>query len=140
MAVADFDNDGRLDLFVSNANTEPKLVRNVLPTGAAFFQLDLVGTSSNPSAVGTRVRLTAGGRTRVSFVNGGNGFASQSSRRIHFGLGSESRVEKLEVLWPSGKVQIFENLAAGIRYRLVEGEKNLEPVSNPPETRKEPAS
>jgi hypothetical protein len=129
VAVADYDNDGRLDLFVTNANAKPFLFRNVQPTGNTWVQFHMMGTRSNPTAVGTRLRLTVDGEERVGFVNGGNGFASQSSARVHFGLGEAEHVERLEVLWPSGQKQVFENLAADRIYRVVEGQAKILPFA-----------
>src|SRR5262249_19710836 len=63
IALADFDHDGRMDLFVTNANAEPFLYHNVLPTGAHWIELGLEGRRSNRDAVGARVLITAGGRT-----------------------------------------------------------------------------
>ena len=89
VAVADFDNDGRLDLFVANANGLPFLYRNTLPAGPSLGRSSCSrGPESNRDGVGAQVRLTAGGRTHLRFVNGGNGFAGQSSARVHFGLGA----------------------------------------------------
>ncbi len=122
IAVADFDHDGRLDLFVANANAEPYLYRNVIDPAPRWISFLLEGRKSNRDAVGTQLRVTAGGRTQLRFVDGGNGFAGQSSRRVHFGLGASTRVERLEVRWPSGLRQTFENLPAGRLYRLTEGE------------------
>jgi enediyne biosynthesis protein E4 len=132
IAVADFDHDGRLDLFVANANAEPYLYHNVgeHPHWAAFL---LAGRRSNRDAVGAQLRATAGGLTQLRQVDGGNGFASQSSRRVYFGLAGAAAVERLEVRWPSGLRQTFNNLPADRLYRLVEGE----PVPKPmPEIRK----
>ena len=123
VAVADFDHDGRLDLFVTNSGKPPNLWRNVQPTGGHWLQLVLEGRRSNRDAVGARVWAHAGGRTRVSFVNGGNGFASQSSRRVHFGLGARRTIDKLEVIWPAGEKQTFRDVEADRIYRLVEGEQ-----------------
>jgi len=122
VAVADFDNDGRLDLFVSNANNLPFLYRNVAPNPGHWAGFLLEGKRSNRQAIGARLRLTAGGRTQLRFVDGGNGFAAQSSRRVFFGLGAAERIDQLEVLWPSGVRQVFENLPAGRYVRLVEGD------------------
>jgi hypothetical protein len=133
VAVADFDGDGRLDLFVANANAEPHLFRNVHPASGNWLQLDLVGARSNREAIGARVALTASGRERWSFVNGGNGFASQSSRRLHFGLGEAERADSVEVFWPSGARQTFRGLAAGRHYRLVEGRAEPDVVSADPQ-------
>ena len=131
VAVADYDNDGRLDFLVSNANAKPLLFRNVQPTGNGWVQFALEGTRSNLTAVGARLTLTFDGEERVGFVNGGNGFASQSTARVHFGLGEARRVERLEVAWPAGETQVFTDIEAGRIYRVVEGEDALEPFSAP---------
>ena len=125
IAVADFDHDGRLDLFVANANAEPYLYRNVMDPAPRWIGFLLEGRKSNRDAVGAQLRVTTGGtagRTQLRFVDGGNSFAGQSSRRVHFGLGAATKIERLEVRWPSGLRQTFENLSAGRLYRLVEGE------------------
>ncbi len=128
VAVADFDMDGRLDLFVSNANGVPHLFRNVLGEVGSWLGLELSTIGGNAAAIGAQVTATAGGKKQLSFVNGGNGFASQSSRRLHFGLGKNTTVDRLEVKWPSGQVQSFEAVTAGRLYHLREGGK-LEPVT-----------
>jgi hypothetical protein len=126
IAVADFDNDGRLDLLVSNANASPLLFRNIQPTGSHWVQFMLKGSRSNPLAVGTRLWVTASGQTQVGFVNGGNGFASQSSLRVHFGLGMAMQIERLEVVWPSGARQTFANLQPDRMYAIVEGQSEMQ--------------
>ncbi len=123
VAVADFDHDGRLDLFVTNSGLAPFLWRNVQATGHHWLQLLLEGRESNRDAVGARLWLHAGGEASTQFVNGGNGFASQSSRRVHFGLGSGDKIDKLEVAWPSGRKQTFSGLEVDRIYHLVEGAK-----------------
>ena len=121
VAVADFDNDGRLDLFVANVNGAPRLYRNVMPTGRHWATFVLEGTAGNRGAVGAQVRATAAGRTYLRFVDGGNGFAAQSSARIHFGLGAATRIDRLEVRWPSGGRETFTVPVVDRTMRLVEG-------------------
>ncbi len=142
IAVADFDHDGRLDLFVTNSGKPPFLWHNVQPTGRHWLQLVLEGRKSNRDAVGARLWLHAGGEVSTSFVNGGNGFASQSSRRVHFGLKDGKVIDKLVVAWPSGEQQTFTGLSVDRIYHLIEGEAKPRPFIVPaaPEARKRSAA
>jgi len=128
VAVADFDNDGRLDMYVANANGEPFLYRNTMEGTGHWTEFVLAGTKSNKSAVGAQVRITAGGRTQLRFVDGGNGFASQGSSRIHAGLATATTIEKVEIRWPSGERQTFENIPADRIMRITEGRAAPEPL------------
>ncbi|HEV8131235.1 MAG TPA: CRTAC1 family protein [Acidobacteriota bacterium] len=126
IAVADFDNDGRLDLFVTNANAEPFLYHNTLPTGSHWVEFLLEGKKSNRSAVGAQVRVASGGRNYLSFVNGGNGFASQSTCRVHFGLARCEKIDRVEIRWPSGIKETLKDLRVDKIYRVVEGNSKAE--------------
>ncbi|HEV3058242.1 MAG TPA: CRTAC1 family protein [Vicinamibacterales bacterium] len=121
IAIADFDNDGWPDVFVTNANSAPFLYHNVMPRGRHWAEFALVGTRSNRAAVGAQLRATVGGRTYLRFIDGGNGFAGQSTTRVHFGLGSSTAIDSLEVRWPSGLRQVFQHVPADRISRLVEG-------------------
>jgi hypothetical protein len=121
IGVADFDNDGRLDIIVANANAGAILYHNEMPGGAHWVQFLLEGTRANRGAVGAQVRIVAGGNKRLSFVNGGNSFAGQSMSRLHFGLGNVDTIETVEVRWPSGQVDTLHGLAADRLWKLREG-------------------
>jgi hypothetical protein len=127
VAIADFDNDGRLDAFVANANGLPFLYRNVAPVAGAgsdgphWAEFVLEGTTSNRGAAGAQLRVTSGGRSQLRFVDGGNSFAGQSSARLHVGLGADARIDRVEVRWPSGVRQSFENVPIDRITSIVEG-------------------
>jgi hypothetical protein len=121
IGIADFDNDGRLDILVANANTEPILYHNEAPRRFHWVQFLLEGSKSNRSAVGAQVRIRSGGQQRLSFVNGGNSFAGQSTARVHFGLGSANSIEMADIRWPSGLRQKFHNLPVDRMFKIREG-------------------
>jgi len=103
--VADFNNDGRLDLVMNSNNETPVLYLNNLKKVGNSIELKLVGTRSNRDAIGARVRLTANGKTMTRQVEAGSGYASQMMLPLHFGLGNATRVDSIEICWPSGDVQ-----------------------------------
>jgi hypothetical protein len=86
----------------------------VAPRKTHWVELLLDGTGANRRAIGARVtvRPSGGAPVQTRFVNGGNGFAAQSTRRIHFGLGEATAAEHVEIIWPSGRRQAFENVPA----------------------------
>jgi enediyne biosynthesis protein E4 len=108
VAVADFNNDGRLDLVMNNNNETPVLYLNNLKKSGNSVELKLVGTKSNRDAIGACVRLKAGGKTMMRQVEAGSGYASQMMLPLHFGLGKADRIDAIEVRWPSGLVQHIE--------------------------------
>jgi hypothetical protein len=120
IAVADFDNDGRLDMFVTNSNAHPNLYHNEIETSRNFLELELIGTKSNRDAIGARVTIHAGGSAQIREVNCGNGYAAQSGLRLHFGLGSAKQVDRVEIRWPSRTVQVLEHVQAGQVLTVVE--------------------
>jgi hypothetical protein len=121
-AFGDFDNDGDVDVIVSNLDGPPSLLRNDGGHRNAWILVKCVGTRSNRSAIGTRVRVTAGGRTQMDEVMSGSSYYSQSDFRLHFGLGAATRVDAIEIAWPSGAKEIHRDLAANHLYTCREGE------------------
>ena len=100
----DYDQDGDVDLFTTNIDDSPTLLRN--ETRAGHYLVVQI----EPETVGTWVRLVAGGRTQVRSVGGAASYLGHSDARLHFGLGQAERVERLEVLWPDGAVTQLEDL------------------------------
>jgi hypothetical protein len=120
LAIGDLDHDGRLDAVVAALDAPASLLRNVT-SGGRSLTLELVGR--RPAClepIGAKVRATLGGRTLVRVLVGGGSYLSASDRRIHLGLGDLDRVDRLEIAWPSGLVEVWKNVSAG-RLRLEEG-------------------
>ncbi len=103
IGIADFDGDGKLDLYQANANQDSIFYRNRTENVGHFVELDLRGVRSNRDGIGARVALKVAGATLIREVNGGNGYASQSAHRLHFGLGRSTAIESAVVSWPSGQ-------------------------------------
>ncbi len=116
IGLGDFDHDGRVDVYQTDVRQPSLLYKNVTENGSHWLELALTGagvasggTARDP--VGTRVIVSAGGQTFLREVDGGNGYASQSSRRLHFGLGAATRVDRVEIRWPRGphgRTQVLE--------------------------------
>jgi len=122
LAVGDLDNDGRLDAVVVVQNEPLVFLHNRTEPRRHFIRFRLAGTRSNRDAVGARVTVSCVGRKRVAFRVGGSSFQSSSDPRIHFGLGEETRIDSVEVSWPSGRVDRHSGLAADHEYFVREGE------------------
>ena len=107
LVTGDVDNDGDLDLLVTNNGAAPELLWNGNTRGNAIL-LRLVGTASNRDALGARVSVTAGGRTQVREVKSGSSYLGQSDLRVHVGLGDAAVVDRVEIKWPSGRAERVE--------------------------------
>jgi enediyne biosynthesis protein E4 len=122
IALGDINNDGNLDFVVFNVNGPPSLFINEGKNANHRVLFRLAGVKSNRMAIGARVAVTAGGMTQIDEVRGGGGYNSSSDTRLHFGMGKESSMTKVEVLWPSGLKQEFQNVAADAIYEMNEGQ------------------
>ncbi|HVS82118.1 MAG TPA: CRTAC1 family protein [Pyrinomonadaceae bacterium] len=118
MAIADFDNDGALDI-ITNTNpgdsgdvskARPALLRNNIGSRRNWLAVELEGTQSNRDAVGAMVTIETGGEKQLRLLSAGSGFASQNSARLYFGLNDKTQVDALTVRWPNGRVERFEKI------------------------------
>ena len=109
LASGDYDNDGDLDLLISNANDTPDLIRNDGGNRQNWVAIQTIGTKSNRAGIGTKVKLSASGLTLIDEVRGGSGYLSQNDLRLHFGLGDRKSIDFIEVRWPSGVVDTIQD-------------------------------
>jgi enediyne biosynthesis protein E4 len=116
LALADYDNDGFVEAVVNNQNETPSLLRLAPGSNRGpanhWIGLKLEGVKSNRSAIGARVRVTAGSLVQTAEVRSGGSYLSQSDLRLNFGLGGSTKVDKVEVTWPGGATQTETGLAA----------------------------
>jgi len=122
-AFGDINNDGNLDVVVFNAAGPPTLFLNETENANHRILLRLVGTKSNRSAIGARVAVTTANMTQIDEVRAGGSYNSCNDSRLHFGLGSEAKISKMEVRWPSGATQQFRDVAADAIYEVKEGQE-----------------
>ena len=120
-AFADLDNDGDIDVVVNNVHAEPDLFRLDLQPGAHWITLKLVGTRSNRSAIGARVRLFSSEGVQLQEVRGGGSYFSQNDLRVHFGLGRSAAMDRIEIRWPNGLEEQWKNLEVDRIVTLTEG-------------------
>lgn len=130
ICAGDYDNDGDMDVFVSNKTTYMQggdvnfLYRNDTQNGNHWFTVHCIGTKSHKQGIGAKVYLTTtiNGKKMTQYreIGSNNTFLGQNDLRAHFGLGKATTVEKLEIRWPSGEVSMLENLKADQIYRVEE--------------------
>lgn len=123
-AAADFDNDGAVEILVNNSHDPPSLLKNYGAYGN-WLALKLIGTKSNRDAIGAQVIVRASNHLQLQEVRSGGGYISQSDLRLHFGLGSASQADTVEVRWPGGLKQSFRNAEANKFYVIEEGSEEL---------------
>ncbi len=129
-AICDYDNDGDLDILVSNNGAAPQLFRNDGGNQNHWLQFFLIGTKSNRDAVGARVKLTAGDLVLYDQRKGGMSYQSAQDPRLHFGLGARTQVDAVEITWPSGAVTKLRSIPAD-RIVSVQEDKGIVPRAFP---------
>jgi len=121
LAVADLFNDGNMDVVVGDLDGAPMILRNHGVPGRHWVSFELAGTKSNRLAIGARIKLTAGGITQTDEIHSGGSYLSQNDLRVHFGLGSAAKIDRVEIYWPSGKTETLTDLVADQFYSVLEG-------------------
>jgi hypothetical protein len=117
----DLDNDGDLDAVVLNVNSTPTIMRNDSPTQNHWLQIQLRGVKCNRDGVGSRVRVVAGDLVQTAEVHSGRGYQSHFGTRLQFGLAASQQIDRVEVHWLGGGVDVFANVARDQKVVLTEG-------------------
>ncbi|MBT8111994.1 MAG: CRTAC1 family protein [Gammaproteobacteria bacterium] len=127
----DYDNDGRLDVVVTRNNEAVNLYRNEWQGSGSWIGFELRGKTGNRDAIGARVTVEADGRRMVEEKKAGSSYQTSGDPRLHLGLGNADIATRVTVRWPGGGEDVFENLAGGRYYRLVEGATAPAPLPEP---------
>ena len=127
LAVGDLFNDGQLDVVVNDIDGAPLVLRNQGIPGNHWVSFELAGTQSNRMAIGARLKLVVGGMTQTDEIHSGGSYLSQNDTRVHFGLGKATKIDSLEIHWPSGKVESLKDLDADKFYTVLEGQGLVAP-------------
>jgi enediyne biosynthesis protein E4 len=120
MAVGDLFNDGKMDVVVENLVGQPMILR---PEGGEqnhWISFQLEGKKNNRLALNAQIRASAGELVQVAELFSGGSYLSQNELRIHFGLGDHDRLDRAEVRWPDGEIEVLKNLAADRHYLVRE--------------------
>ncbi|MGC2161287.1 MAG: CRTAC1 family protein [Silvibacterium sp.] len=121
LAVGDLFNNGNMDVVVGDLDGSPMLLKNAGIPGRSWVSFELAGTKSNRLAIGARLTLKAGGMTQTAEIHSGGSYLSQNDLRVHFGLGSATKIDSLVIHWPSGHVDTMTDLVPDKFYSVLEG-------------------
>ena len=121
-AFGDYDNDGDIDILILNIDDTPTLLRNDGGNRNHWLQVSLIGTASNRDGIGVRIEAVVAGRVQIRQIVAGTSFLSHSDIRAHFGLQRATKVERLVVRWPGGRVEEFRDLDADQWLVITEGQ------------------
>ncbi len=121
LAIADLDNDGNVDVVIADLDGEPMILHNQGLPGKHWVSFELAGTKSNRLAIGARLKIVAGGMTQTAEIFSGGSYLSNHDFRVHFGLNDATKIDSLEIRWPSGKVEMIKDLKPDQFYAVLEG-------------------
>jgi hypothetical protein len=121
LAVGDIDNDGDLDMLITNVGQRADLLRNDGGNHSNSLLVRLIGRKSTREGIGARLKLTVGGRVLRRDVKAGSSYLAQNDPRVHFGMGKSPRAQQLEILWPSGVVDVALDIDANQILTVQEG-------------------
>jgi enediyne biosynthesis protein E4 len=138
LAVGDLFNDGDMDVVVGDIDGGPMILRNRGIPGRHWVSFELNGTKSNRLALNARVTIVAGGMTQTDEVHSGGSYLSQNDLRLHFGLANATKIDKVEIHWPSGQNEVLTNLAVDQHYSVIEGSGIVAPERAMPTVAKHP--
>lgn len=130
-AFGDIDNDGNVDVVVYNEGGPPSLFLNRTHNSNHRVLFQLVGTRSNKAAIGARMTVFTSKMQQIDEVRGGGSYLSSNDLRLHFGLGADAVMTRIEIQWPSGLKEHFENVRGDAIYTIVEGKGIVKKVSLP---------
>jgi enediyne biosynthesis protein E4 len=136
LSVGDLWNDGRVSAVINNMDAPPSLLVNQMRSNSHWIGIRTVGTKSNRDGIGARLTVKAGARAFVDEVRSGSSYISNNDMRVHFGLGAASKVDWVEVRWPSGLTERFEAIVADKIQTVKEGSGVAAPAA---EKRSNPA-
>ncbi len=132
LAIGDLWNDGRISAVVSNMNMPPSLLVNQAHLPNHWIGLRTVGTKSNRDGIGAQITVKAGPRILVDEVRSGSSYDSNNDMRVHFGLGAAIKIDWVQIRWPSGLTERFENISVDAIHTLKEGSGSRVPASAKP--------
>jgi enediyne biosynthesis protein E4 len=122
LSAGDLDNDGDLDLLIGNIGQTADLLRNDGGNNGRSLLVRAIGSRSNRDGIGAVLKLTVGGKVLVRDVKAGSSYLSQNDMRVHFGMGSAARAERLEIRWPSGATDVLQDLEGNQILTISEGQ------------------
>ena len=125
-AIGDYDNDGDLDILVTNCNQRADLLQNAVGNRNNWIQIQLDGLKSNRSGFGAKIKVVTGDHVQYREVHSGGSYLSFHDIRAHFGVGKSKQIDALEVRWPSGQIDKKTGLDVNQRYLVIEGRKIIQ--------------